>query len=136
MDTQNQNKDLLEQLKNNPPKIIGGYKKPGWALKVLDKISNDSVEHEPDGSTVTAKAILEAKDETYYPAFITLDMTNKGQIAGAYFISESDEEFELLPFEIAKAFIKKEEAELTPFKYRTLEQIEGDEIQVNWPDFT
>ncbi|PLT31040.1 hypothetical protein [Peribacillus deserti] len=136
MDNQNRNTDLIEQLKNNPPKIIGGYKKPGWALKVLEKISNDSVEHEPDGSSVTAKAILEASDQTYYPAFLTLDMSKKGQVAGAYFISEKNEEFELLPFEIAKEFIKKEEAELTPFKYRTLEQIEGDEIQTNWPDFS
>nr|WP_035322287.1 hypothetical protein [Peribacillus kribbensis] len=116
--------------------VIWGYKKAGWALKVLDKISNDSVEHEPDGSAVTAKAILEASDQTYYPAFLTLDLTNHGQIAGAYFISEKEDQFELLPFEVAKEFIKKDESELLPFRYRTLEQIEGDELQINWPDFT
>ncbi|WP_409299388.1 hypothetical protein V1498_20195 [Peribacillus sp. SCS-26] len=131
-----QNKDLLEQLKAHPPKIIGGYKKPGWALKVLDKISNDAAEYEADRSAVTAKAILEAADGTYYPAFLTLDLNNGGQIAGAYFISEKNEQFELLPFELAKEFIPKEESGLTPFKYRTLEQIEGDEYQANWPDFT
>ncbi|WP_419882309.1 hypothetical protein ACN6MY_00300 [Peribacillus sp. B-H-3] len=132
---QNQINHLKEQLKNTPPKIIGGYKKPGWALKVLDKISNDAVETEPDGK-ITAKGILEAKDKTYYPAFLTLDMSSSGQIAGVYFISETSDQFELLPFELIREFIGKTDSDLLPFKYRTLEKIEGDQVQINWPDFT
>jgi hypothetical protein len=135
VDNQNQINSLIEELKSNPPKMIGGYKKPGWALKVLEKISNEAVEVEPDGQ-ITAKTILEAKDQTYYPAFITIDVSKKGLISGAYLISESADQFELLPFEIAKHFIGKAETEIIPFKYRTIEKIDGDEQQKNWPDFS
>lgn len=135
MKNMNNQNELIEQLAANPPKIIGGYKKSGWATKVLDKISNDSIEKENDGN-ITAKAILLAADETYYPAFLTLDMQNNGKILGAYFIAEDKEEFQLIPFEIAKEFISKGESELTPFRYRTLEKIEGDAFQTKWPDFS
>ncbi|WP_075982980.1 hypothetical protein [Bacillus massilinigeriensis] len=134
MSEQDQTKDLLEQLKENPPKVIGGYKKQGWAVKVLENISNETIEFEEDG-TVTAKSILLANDETYYPAFLTLDMENKGQVIGAYLISEEEDQFILIPFEIAKDFLNKSDEELLPLKYRTLEKIEGDEIQQNWPEF-
>lgn len=134
MSEQDQTKDLLEQLKENPPKVIGGYKKQGWAVKVLENISNETIEFEEDG-TVTAKSILLANDETYYPAFLTLDMENKGQVIGAYLISEEENQFILIPFEIAKDFLNKSDEELLPLKYRTLEKIEGDEIQQNWPEF-
>lgn len=127
--------ELLEKLQKNPPKVIGGYKRQGWAVKALDNTSNESVEVEEDG-IVTAKAVLEANDKTYYPAFLTLDLNNSGQVIGAYLITETEEQFELIPFEIIKDFINKTEAELLPFKYRTLEKIEGDQIQQNWPDFT
>jgi hypothetical protein len=130
----NQN-EFIQQLATNPPKIIGSYKKSGWAIKVLDKISNDSIEREPDGN-ITAKAILLAADDTYYPAFLTLDMRNNGEIMGAYFIAENKDEFQLIPFELAKEFIPKEDTELTPFRYRTLEKIEGDTYQTKWPDFS
>ncbi|RFU63978.1 hypothetical protein [Peribacillus glennii] len=135
MKNQDQTRDILEDLKENPPKIIGGYKKQGWAVKILDKISNPSIETENNGM-VTAKAVLEANDQTYYPAFLTLNMNNAGQVEGAYFISEKENEFELIPFEFAKDFTGKNENDLTPFKYRTLEKIEGDKTQVNWPEFS
>jgi hypothetical protein len=130
----NQN-DLLNQFAANPLKVIGGYKKPGWAMKILDKISNDSIEVEQDGN-ITAKAILLAADESYYPAFLTLDMQNNGKIIGAYLIAENKEEFNLIPFEIAKEYINKKETELTPFRYRTIEKIKEDKYQTKWPDFS
>lgn len=135
MENPNQLNELLNQLAANPPKIIGGYKKSGWAMKILDKIENDSVEFEPDGN-ITAKGILLAADETYYPAFLTLDMQSNGKVIGAYFITENTDEFQLLPFEIAKEYMEKEESSLTPFRYRTIEKIEGDIYQKNWPDFS
>jgi hypothetical protein len=135
MEQSNSQNELLEQYKKNPPKIIGGYKKQGWAVKTLEKIDNIAVEHEEDG-TITAKAVLEANDHSYYPAFLHLDIKNHGQIIGAYFISEGKEQFDLIPFEIAQKYIEKEEKELTPFKYRTLEKIEEDEFQKNWPEFS
>lgn len=128
-------KNILEQLKENPPKIIGGYKKQGWAAKVLDKVSNEPIENEDDG-TITAMAILEANDQTYFPAFLNLDIQKKGQIIGVYMIAEDEEQFSLIPFEIAQEFISKKDKELLPFKYRTLEKIDGDEFQKNWPDFS
>ena len=135
MNIQEQTNNLLEKLKENPPKIIGGYKKQGWAVKALDKISNPAVEKE-DNNLVTAKAVLKANDETFYPAFLTLNMSNSGQIVGAYLISEQEEQFELIPYEVAQSFTNKSESELIPFKYRTLEKIDGDLTQVNWPDFS
>lgn len=134
MNNEQELKSIIESLKNTPPKIIGGYKKQGWAIKVLDKTSNESIEAESD--TITAKAVLEASDGTYYPAFLTLDMNNNGQFAGAYLLAEDEDQFNLIPYEIAKEFVQKPESDLIPFKYRTLEKIEGDEYQRNWPDFS
>ncbi|WP_027409249.1 hypothetical protein [Anoxybacteroides tepidamans] len=129
------NQDLLKQLQENPPKLIGGYKKQGWAVKVLEKISNHDIEEEGNG-LVTAKAVLEAKDETYYPAFLTLNILEKGKIVGLYLIAENKEQFDLIPFELAQPFLNKQDSDLLPFRYRTLAKIEGDEQQENWPDFS
>jgi hypothetical protein len=129
------NNDLLKQLEKNPPKLIGGYKKQGWAVKTLEKISNDDIEEEGNG-LITAKAVLEAKDGTYYPAFLTLNLAEKGKVVGLYLIAENKEQFDLIPFELAKPFLNKSENDLLPFRYRTLAKIEGDEQQVNWPDFS
>lgn len=135
MNNGNTPNDILNQLAANPPKVIGGYKKTGWAVKVLDKISNDTIETEPDGN-ITAKAILLAADESHYPAFLTLDMKSGAKIIGVYLIAENKELFNLIPFEIARDFIDKKDSELTPFRYRTLEKIDGDTFQKNWPDFS
>jgi hypothetical protein len=135
MEQSNSQNELLEQYKENPPKIIGGYKKQGWAVKALEKIDNEAVEHEPDG-TITVKVVLEANDKSYYPAFLHLDIKNKGMIIGAYLITEGKEQFDLIPFEIAQAFMEKEEKNLIPFKYRTIEKVDGDEFQKNWPEFS
>lgn len=135
MNNSNNPNDILDALNANPPKIIGGYKRPGWAVKTLENISNDAVEVEEDG-TITAKAVLMAADETYYPAFLTLNMKNGGNVIGSYLISEGEETYNLIPFEMARSFIKKKDEELIPFRYRTLEKIEGDLYQQNWPDFT
>ena len=135
MTNQEETNHLLQKLQENPPKIIGGYKKQGWAVKTLEKTSNPDVEEE-ENNMVTAKSVLKASDETYYPAFLTLNMENNGQIIGAYLISETEEEFELIPFELALPYTGKEESELLPFTYRTLVQIDGDQSQKNWPDFS
>ncbi|RDU37566.1 hypothetical protein DRW41_06920 [Neobacillus piezotolerans] len=135
MEHLNGQNELLEELKENPPKIIGGYKKQGWAVKSLDKISNDPVEKEEDG-TIMAKAVLESSDLSYYPAFLHLHPKKKGQILGVYFIAESKDQYDLIPFELAKEFIDKSDGELLPFRYRTIEKVEGDEFQKNWPEFS
>lgn len=127
--------ELEKKLQENPPKIIGGYKKPGWAIKVLDKIENANLEQEEDG-TVTAKAILEAVDQTYYPSFLTIDPNEQGKIVGVYFISENEEAFDLIPLEAAQKFIEKTVEQLLPFKYKTLEKHANDQYQLNWPDFS
>ncbi|NHC38606.1 hypothetical protein G6549_01415 [Bacillus sp. MM2020_1] len=135
MNNANNTNDILSQLEAKPPKIIGGYKKPGWAVKTLDKISNDPTEVEDDGS-VTAKAVLMAANETYYPAFLTLDMKEGGKVIGAYLIAEDEENYNLIPFEMAKGFMKKQDEELTPFRYRTLVKLDGDVYQQKWPDYS
>ncbi|WP_053368298.1 hypothetical protein [Bacillus sp. FJAT-27245] len=135
MEHLNGQNELLEQLKENPPKIIGGYKKQGWAVKALEKISNEPLEVEEDG-TITAKAVLESSDLSYYPAFLNLDPKQSGKILGVYFIAESQDQYDLIPFELAMKFLDKQEGELLPLKYRTIEKIEGDEFQKNWPEFS
>ena len=63
-------------------------------------------------------------------------MGNQGQIVGAYLISEKEDQFELIPYELAQPYTNKSESDLIPFKYRTLKKIDGDQIQVNWPEFS
>ncbi|WP_163099349.1 hypothetical protein [Peribacillus alkalitolerans] len=127
-------KEIIENLQQNPPKFIGGYKKQGWAIKALEKISDEEVEESTDN--VTVKGILEAKDGSFYPAFLTLDLTQKGLVSGIYLLAEDEDQFNLIPFEIAKEVMDKSEGDLIPFKYRTMEPVAGDEYQKNWPDFT
>ena len=67
-----------------------------------------------------------ASNETYYPAFLTLDMKDGGKVIGAYLIAEDEENYNLIPFEIAKGFMKEKDEELTPFRYRTLVKLDGD----------
>ena len=127
--------DLKEQLENKPPKIIGGYKRQAWAQKVLDKTDNHSVETDSDGM-ITAKGILKAKDDTFYPAFIMLDSKQNGMIQNAYFLSETKDHFDLIPLDLALPYMNKDAEDLIPFRYKTMEKIDNDYFQVNWPDFT
>ncbi|QOR66302.1 hypothetical protein IM538_21470 [Cytobacillus suaedae] len=127
--------EVKNTLEENPPTIIGGYKRQGWAVKALDKTSNADIEVEK-GGLVTAKAILEAKDGTFYPAFLSINTKKKGQIVDAFFLSETEDQFNLIPLQLAQEYIGKEPTDLMPFKYKTLEKIEGDQYQVNWPDFS
>ncbi|WNS75126.1 hypothetical protein RRV45_19955 [Bacillus sp. DTU_2020_1000418_1_SI_GHA_SEK_038] len=126
---------IRKQFEKNPPKIIGGYKRQGWAQKTLDKTANDDIEQEPKGF-VTAKAILEANDGSYYPAFLLIDTKKSGKIKDAFFLSEVEDQFHLIPLELALEFIDKDASELMPFRYRTLVKIKGDQFQKNWPDFS
>lgn len=115
------------------PKVIGYYKRQAWALKVFEKIDQDNVVQ--DGKNVIlASSIIQSKNDLYFPAFIRINIKEKGQVAGAYLIIEDDDSFQLYPLE--NAMEKLEMDELLPFKYRTLEQIDGDEFQVNWPEFS
>ncbi|WP_064091885.1 hypothetical protein [Rossellomorea aquimaris] len=126
-----------EQNINNssPPKIIGGYKKQGWATKLLDRISNDPIEID-ENEIISAKAILMANNNTFYPSIITIDRKNRGKVNGIYLVSENQEHFELIPYEMAVEHIKVKKDELEPFQYRTLDKIENDEYQKNWPEFS
>jgi hypothetical protein len=126
---------VRKQFEKEPPKIIGGYKRQGWAQKALEKTENSDLEKEPKGF-VTAKAILEAKDGSYYPAFLLIDTKKSGRIKDAFFLSETDDQFNLIPLELALDYIGKDKEELMPFRYRTLAKIKGDQFQKNWPDFS
>lgn len=135
MTKSNELSKIIEELKDNPPKIIGGYKKQGWATKILDKISNDTITVEED-QTITAMAVIKSNDNSFYPAFLHLDQQKGAQILGVYFIAENEEQFDLIPFEVAKEFLNKPDKDLLPLKYRTLEKINGDQYQKNWPNFS
>lgn len=133
--SQNNIEQIKQQLRENPPKIIGGYKRQVWAQKALDKTANENIEKEPNGF-VTAKAILEANDGSFYPAFLLIDIKKNGKIKDAFFLSEDKDQYDLIPLELAMEVVDKEPNQLLPFKYRTLEKIKGDMYQKNWPDFS
>ena len=63
-----------------------------------------------------------------------INMKENGKVVGAYMIQEEEDSFSLLPLEILLE--EPEMQEMLPFKYRTLEKIEGDSLQVNWPEFS
>jgi hypothetical protein len=133
--SQNNIDEIRKQFEKEPPKIIGGYKRQVWAQKALDKTANDNIEKEPKGF-LSAKAILEAKDGTFYPAFLLIDSKKSGKIQDAFFLSEVKDQFNLIPLELALEYVDKDSGDMMPFRYRTLEQIKGDRYQKNWPDFS
>ncbi|MED3549858.1 hypothetical protein [Cytobacillus praedii] len=131
----NDMEQVKKQFEKDPPKIIGGYKRQGWAQKALDKTENEDIEQEKKGF-ITAKAILEAKDGSYYPAFLLIDTKKSGRIKDAFFLSEAQEQFNLIPLELALEYMDKDTSDLMPFRYRTLGKVKGDQFQKNWPDFS
>ncbi|MEK5146214.1 MULTISPECIES: hypothetical protein [Psychrobacillus] len=114
-------------------KIIGYYKRQAWALKVFDKIEQDSIV-EDGKNVILASSIIQSNNDLFFPAFIRINTKEAGKVVGAYLILEDEESFQLLPLE--KALEEYNLDELVPFKYRTLEKIEGDQFQVNWPEFS
>ena len=113
--------------------IIGFYKRQAWAAKVFEKIEQDAIVQ--DGKDVVlASSIIQSNNNLYFPAFMRIDLKENGKVVGAYMIVEEDESFNLLPLEILLE--EPDMQELLPLKYRTLEKIEGDSFQVNWPEFS
>lgn len=93
-------------------KIIGGYKRKKWAERVFDKMS---IVMEEDGELIK-KGLLSAQDSTYFPVFLAFE-TGKETLKGVYFISESEDQYNLIPYELAKEFLTKKAEELEPFSY-------------------
>lgn len=117
----------------NTQKVIGFYKRQAWAAKVFEKIEQDSIVQ--DGKNVVlASSIIQTNNNLYFPAFMRINIKENGKVVGAYMIQEENENFNLLPLELLLE--EPEMKEMLPFKYRTLEKIEGDSLQVNWPEFS
>lgn len=117
----------------NAQKIIGYYKRQAWALKVFDKIEQDSIV-EDGKNVILASSVIQSNNDLFFPAFIRINTKENGKVVGAYLIIEEEDSFQLLPLE--RALEEFELDELVPFKYRTLEKIDGDQFQVNWPEFS
>jgi hypothetical protein len=132
---QNDHEGIVQRLKENPPKLVGGYKKIGWVQKAIDKLDFGPLEVNEDKSYM-AQGILKGKNETFYPALFHLDYVSAGKILGIYLMSEKEDSIELIPIEIAQHFLKESINELKPFKYKTIVSIPDDNYQKNWPDFT
>lgn len=114
-------------------KIIGYYKRQAWALKVFDKIEQESIV-EDGKNVILVSSIIQSNNDLFFPAFIRINTKEAGKVVGAYLILEEEESFQLLPLETALEEYKLDD--LVPFKYRTLEKIDGDQFQVNWPEFS
>ncbi|MFJ7970389.1 hypothetical protein [Psychrobacillus sp. NPDC096389] len=132
-DKDKENASLDSSLEENAQKVIGYYKRQAWAVKVFDKIDQDSIV-EDGKDVVLASSIIQSSNDLFFPAFIRINTKENGKVVGAYLILEEDDSFQLLPLERALEELQLDE--LVPFKYRTLEKIEGDEYQVNWPEFS
>ena len=115
------------------PKIIGFYKRQAWALKFFDKIDEGSIESDGEHS-ILAPSVLQSQNGLYFPAFLSIDLMQKGQVAGAYLVSEDDSSISLIPLEKVMPQLEKEQ--ILPFKYRTINEIPEDQFQKNWPDFS
>ena len=126
-------KKLNPSVEAGAEKIIGYYKRQAWALKVFDKIEQDSIV-EDGKNVILASSIIQSNNDLFFPAFIRINTKEAGKVEGAYLILEEEESFQLLPLERALEEYKLDE--LVPFKYRTLEKIDGDQFQVNWPEFS
>lgn len=126
-------KNFNASVEANVQKIIGYYKRQAWALKVFDKIEQDNIV-EDGKNVILASSVIQSNNDLFFPAFIRINTKENGKVVGAYLILEEEESFQLLPLERALEEFKLDE--LIPFKYRTLEKIDGDQYQVNWPEFS
>lgn len=115
------------------PKVIGYYKRQVWAVKVFEKIDQENIIADGE-NIVLASSVIRTSNDLYFPAFIQINTKENGKLVGAYLIVEGTESFGLYPLETALE--KLDMNELLPFKYRTLEKIDGDQLQINWPDFS
>lgn len=129
----NENASPSSSMDENAPKVIGYYKRQAWAVKVFDKIDQDNIVEDGE-HVVLASSVIQSSNDLFFPAFIRINTKESGKVAGAYLIIEEDDSFQLLPLE--RALEELQMKELVPFKYRTLEKIEGDEYQTNWPEFS
>ena len=132
-DKDKENASLDSSLEENAQKVIGYYKRQAWAVKVFDKIDQNNIV-EDGKDVVLASSIIQSSNDLFFPAFIRINTKENGKVVGAYLILEEDDSFQLLPLERALEELQLDE--LVPFKYRTLEKIEGDEHQTNWPEFS
>ena len=126
-------KNFNASVEANAQKITGYYKRQAWALKVFDKIEQDNIV-EDGKNVILASSVIQSNNDLFFPAFIRINTKENGKVVGAYLILEEEESFQLLPLERALEEFKLDE--LIPFKYRTLEKIDGDQYQVNWPEFS
>ncbi|MEK4244692.1 hypothetical protein MKZ20_05020 [Psychrobacillus sp. FSL K6-2684] len=122
-----------EKTEGNAQKVIGFYKRQAWAAKVFEKIEQENIV-EDGKNIVLVSSIIQSSNNLYFPAFMRINLKENGRVAGAYMIMEEDDSFKLLPLEILLE--EPEMEELLPLKYRTIEKIEGDTYQVNWPEFS
>lgn len=92
-------------------KIIGSYKRKGWAVKYLENIQDDT-----DGEELGTlkKAVLEANNNTFFPVFMEF---NGEELVAVYFISEDEEQINLIPHELARPILGDG---VEPFKYELL----------------
>lgn len=126
-------KDKENNLVGKIQNIIGFYKRQAWAAKVFEKIEQDAIVQ--DGKDIVlASSIIQSNNNLYFPAFMRINLKENGKVEGAYMILEEDESFNLLPLEIVLE--ESEMQKMLPFKYRTIEKIEGDKFQLNWPEFS
>ncbi|WP_100374085.1 hypothetical protein [Bacillus sp. FJAT-45037] len=101
---------------NFSKKIIGEYKSKAWAIKVFEKME---LNEDSDGE-VLVKAIFESSNNLFYPGFLAYAEVDLDTLKGVYMISESDDQFNLIPYELAKDYLKKDATTLEPFTYTTL----------------
>jgi len=119
----------INSLKEKPPIIIGGFSKRIDALQVLNSLGNDEVEEIEDGF-ILAKGIIKFNDGTYYPAFLTISLSDGGELWEEHFVVENYDE--LISGGFAKPYLNKSNEQIYPYEYETLSYLEEDFHQHGW----
>lgn len=126
---QKEDAKFAKQFKGKSPIIVGGFSQRIDAYIYLRSIKKKSVEL-IEGDFISAKAILNANDGTFYPVFCVIDISSGGELWDSQFIAEN---YDInIPQNFILPFIGKNKDQIFPYKYETLSVIEEDFHQGSW----
>jgi|GEM_PF-652232 len=105
------------------PVVVGGFKERIQAYTYLRNLKTPNT-ISLGGGFIRAKAILRAKDGTFYPVYCIIDRSSGGELWDADFLVSGRDE--LIPQNLALHYLEKTADEIFPYTYATLATIEED----------
>jgi hypothetical protein len=122
-------KKIRKELSANPPVIVGGFQRRIEAYRIIRSVPEPTIYDFGDGF-LSAKAIVQAKDGTFYPAFCSIDKSSGGELWGVEYIRQGSSD--TVSDSFIFPYINKPEDEMYPIEYETLQTIEDDFHQKTW----